>query len=224
MLSSIRLGAVVGTAEAVGAAVVADVPFGRLPTITYTMHDRSKKVAAVVRFGIRLVVPTPTTLAAMASKKPSYLGLLNAIAVGEAAAEPLFTTWADKTKDPELAKALRFVGMREGEHGKAFAKRMLELGYEVREPAEPGPNAELMAIAGSRRSDLNKFKALGFGRGQQDTDVFDNMFADKTIDPITGGLLGRYIAEERDSVRRLTEQHERLEAQAAKKSKKRKKS
>ncbi|MGH1492332.1 MAG: hypothetical protein ACRBK7_23580 [Acidimicrobiales bacterium] len=150
---------------------------------------------------------------------PSYLGLLNAIAVAETAAEPLFTAWADKTDDAELEKTLRFVGMREGEHGKAFAKRMLELGYEVREPAVPGPDPELLKIAGSRRSDLRKFSDLGFGRGQADSDVFDNMFNDKNIDPITGGLLGRYIAEERDSVRRLSADHQRISDAAQKKKK-----
>lgn len=152
----------------------------------------------------------------MPTKKPSYLGLLNAISVGESAAEPLFLAWADKTKDPALEAELRFVGMREGEHGKAFAKRMLELGYEVRQPAEQGPDQEALKIAGSRRSDLNKFEALGFGRGLQETDVFDSMFHDKNIDPITGALLGRYIAEERDSARRLAAQHDRLQAEAEK--------
>ncbi|MEM7325315.1 MAG: hypothetical protein AAF531_19665 [Actinomycetota bacterium] len=149
----------------------------------------------------------------MPQKKPSYLGLLNAIAVAETAAEPLFLAWADKTKDPELEAELRFVGMREGEHGKAFAKRMLELGYPVREPKNPGPDEELMTIASSRRSDLNKFEALRFGQGQSETDIFDAMFHDKTIDPVTGGLLGRYIAEERDSVRRLSAQYDRLKTE-----------
>ena len=151
--------------------------------------------------------------------KPSYLGLLNAIAVAETAAEPLFLAWAEKTSDDRLAETLRFVGMREGEHGKAFAKRMLELGFEVREPASPGPDPELMKIASSRRSDLRKFEELGFGKGQPESDVFDPMFHDKTIDPITGGLLGRYIAEERDSGRRLTAEYTRLKRAAARKAK-----
>ena len=146
--------------------------------------------------------------------KPSYLGLLNAISVAETAAEPLFLAWADRTKDEQLAETLRFVGMREGEHGKAFAKRMLELGYEVREPAEPGPDPEKLQIASSRKSDLRKFEELGFGRGVPETDVFDPMFSDKTIDPITGGLLGRYIAEERDSGRRLAAEYDRLKQAA----------
>lgn len=155
--------------------------------------------------------------------KPSYVGLLNAIAVGEAAAEPIFTEWADATKDEELADALRFVGMREREHGVAFAKRLLELGYDVRQPAED-PVAASVEIARSRKSDLSKFRALGFGKGPGSTDVFDGMFSDKTIDPTTGALLGRYIAEERDSARRLAAQFDRLEAAAAKKTKNKKKS
>ncbi len=149
--------------------------------------------------------------AAKKSDKPTYLGLLNAIAVAEAAAEPLFTAWAERTDDAKLADTLRFVGMREGEHGKAFAKRMLELGYPVREPDDAGPDPERLKIAGSRRSDLRKFEELGFGRAPSDTDVFDSMFNDKTIDPITGGLLGRYIAEERDSTRRLRADRERIQ-------------
>ncbi len=143
--------------------------------------------------------------------KPSYVGLLNAIAVGEAAAEPIFTTWADTTSDEQLAKALRFVGMREREHGVAFAKRLLELGYEVRKP-EGDPVAKSVKVAGSSKSDLAKFRALKFGRGSAKTDIFDSMFADKTIDPVTGGLLGRYIAEERDSGRVLAAEYDRLVA------------
>lgn len=149
--------------------------------------------------------------------KPTYLGLLNALSVAETAAEPLFTTWADTTKDKKLEKALRFVAMREGEHGIAFAKRMLELGYDVRPPAE-NPSAESsVAIAGSDKTDLQKFRALKIGKGPTKTDVFDSMFSDKNIDPETGGLLGRYIAEERDSQRLLASEYDRLAAADKKK-------
>lgn len=142
--------------------------------------------------------------------KPSYLGLLNALAVAETAAEPLFLAWADATKDKDLAKTLRFVAMREGEHGKAFAKRMLELGYEVRAPEPTSQQDEAIALVTSDRSDIAKFKALKFNKAPGATDVFDSMFADKTIDPTTGAILGRYIAEERDSGRRLAAEYERL--------------
>ena len=145
-------------------------------------------------------------------EKPSYLGLLNALAVAETAAEPLFETWAATTSDKKLAKELRFVAMREGEHGKAFAKRMLELGYEVRTPPSLDRQAEALVTAAGSMSDSEKFRALGVHQPPGETDVFDSMFVDKTIDPITGALLGRYIAEERDSARRLAAQYERIAA------------
>jgi len=141
--------------------------------------------------------------------KPSYLGLLNAIAVAETAAETTLTNWADTTKDKRLETMLRFVAMREGEHGKAFAKRMLELGYEVRWP-EADEASKSAEIACSDKTDLQKFRALKLGKPVGKPDVFDAMFEDKTLDPITGGLLGRYIAEERDSGRRLNAEYERL--------------
>lgn len=152
--------------------------------------------------------------------KPTFLGLLNAIAVAETAAEKTLGDWADTTKDEKLASTLRFVAMREGEHGKAFAKRMLELGYEVRWPDSDDRAAA--TIACSDKSDLAKFKALKLGSAVGGPDVFDSMFSDKTIDPVTGQLLGRYIAEERDSGRRLNEAYERLAKKAAKATKSKK--
>ena len=144
------------------------------------------------------------------SPKPTFLDLLNALAVAETAAEPLFLAWADTTKDKRLAKTLRFVAMREGEHGKAFAKRMLELGYEVRWPDTPSSEKALDVAASTNKTDPQKFRAFKLGKPSPKIDVFDGMFNDKTIDPITGGLLGRYIAEERDSTRLLAVEYGRL--------------
>jgi len=143
--------------------------------------------------------------------KPSYLGLLNAIATGESAAEHYLLAWAGSTKDKRLAKTLRFVAMREGEHGKAFAKRMLELGFEVRWPDHDRAD-QAMALATSDKSDITKFRKFKLHKAPGTSDVFDSMFSDKNIDPITGGLLGRYIAEERDSGRRLAAEYDRIMA------------
>lgn len=136
------------------------------------------------------------------SEAPSYLGLLNAIAVAETEAERFLLGWANVTSNPEVEEALRFVAMREGEHGKAFAKRMLELGYEVRWPSSADSDAKF-AMACSTLSDIEKFEVFGVGRKPGGPDVFDRMFENKDLDPVTGGLLGRYIAEERDSGRIL---------------------
>lgn len=96
-----------------------------------------------------------STATTTTSPKPSYLGLLNALAVAESAAAPVFETWADTTKDEKLERALRMVAIREGEHGIAFAKRMLELGYEVRQPDDPG-NADTLKLVASSKSDVKK--------------------------------------------------------------------
>ena len=64
--------------------------------------------------------------------KPSYLGLLNAIAVAETRACEYLTAWIAVTPSPEVAAVLRRVAAREGEHGMTFAKRIDELGFQVR--------------------------------------------------------------------------------------------
>ena len=155
-------------------------------------------------------------------RAPSFLGLLNAIAVAETEAERYLIGWANVSPDPQVAEALRFVAMREGEHGKAFSKRMLELGYEVRSPPSVASDAKF-AIACSSMSDLEKFEAFGVGRKPGQPDVFDRMFENKDLDPVTAGLLGRYIAEERDSGRILHDARAAAEAADKKARKKAKK-
>jgi len=145
------------------------------------------------------------------SDKPSYLGLLNAIALAESSAHEYLQAWIAVTPSAEVGAVLRTVAAREGEHGMAFAKRIDELGYQVRRRDDPG-RAERLEIAGSVCSDLEKMKALGLNRldrGDQ-PDIFDAFFRDHTIDIRTGELLGRYIAEERDSARLLRACYEQL--------------
>jgi len=98
---------------------------------------------------------------------------------------------------------LQTVAWREGEHGMAFAKRINELGFELRDKPDPRSEAQ-MELASSKLSDLEKLEKLGLDR--LETDVlsgFDTVFKDHSIDIRTGELLGRYIAEEHDSARLL---------------------
>ena len=137
------------------------------------------------------------------SDKPSYLGLLNAISVAETDAFNYLNAWIETTPNPDVKAVLSTVCHREGEHGLAFAKRINELGYSV-QPKDNPKLAEQMELVRSNRSDLEKFEALGLGRPESDgPDIFAGMFNDTTIDITTGQLLGRYIAEERDSGRLL---------------------
>ena len=145
------------------------------------------------------------------SGKPTYLGLLNTISLAESRAHRYLTEWATISTDPGVREVLLKVAAREGEHGMSFAKRINELGYQLR-PKDDSTEEAAMAIVRSQRSDLEKMEALGLDR--LDTgdapDVFDDIFRDHTIDIPTGELLGRYIAEERDTARLLRVCCERL--------------
>jgi mannose-6-phosphate isomerase-like protein (cupin superfamily) len=97
------------------------------------------------------------------------------------------------------------VALREGEHSKAFQKRICELGFDVAITEAP-ETQERAAIGGAADlTDREKFEKLGLGR-RDDPSVPDRWvgyFEDMTIDIGTGELLGRFISEERDSVRML---------------------
>ena len=138
------------------------------------------------------------------SDKPSYLGLLNAVAVGEAGGEALFNAWVASTTDPDVRAVLQTVALREAEHKSSFAKRINELGYEVREKDDPGLPGRVATVSSKKLTDLEKFEKLGYGKRRTDgPDIFSRFFDDRSIDIQTGELLGRYISEERDSARRL---------------------
>src|SRR5882757_6594241 len=138
------------------------------------------------------------------SDKPSYLGLLNSIAVGEADGEELLCAWAAATPRADVRATLEAVMVREGEHAKSFAKRINELGYSVREKVAPDHAGRMEIARSTTLSDCEKFEQLNTGaKPQGTTDIFARFFDDDTIDIGTGQLMGRYISEERDSNRML---------------------
>src|SRR5258705_8027258 len=143
--------------------------------------------------------------------KPSYLGLLNAIAVAESRAQTYLCAWADVTMSDDVRGVLRKVAAREGEHAMSFAKRINELGYDVRRK-DDDDTEQAVAVVTSGCSDLEKMEALKLHRLDRGDkpDIFDDFFTDHTIDIATGELLGRYIAEERDSARLLRQCYEQL--------------
>jgi rubrerythrin len=140
------------------------------------------------------------------SDKPSYLGLLNAVAVAESQAHCYLSEWAGVTKNPEVRHVLLTVAAREGEHAMSFAKRINELGYELRQKPDDSLDRKL-EIVRSDCSDLEKMEALGLTSldTSDQPDLFDDFFKDHSIDIRTGELLGRYIAEERDTGRLIRE-------------------
>jgi rubrerythrin len=133
--------------------------------------------------------------------KPSYLGLLNAIANGETQAGHYFGAWLKVTRDPAVRELVQLVAIREAEHGLAFEKRIVELGYSLIEKPNPEAKKKQAVLADPKKSDLDKLLFLGYG--EKRADPFGKLFDDHTIDPQTGALMGRYVAEERDTIRRL---------------------
>ncbi len=136
-----------------------------------------------------------------AKSKPSYLGLLNAIANGEARAGRYFGAWLKLTKDPAVRRVVEIVANREAEHGLAFEKRLIELGYSLLDRPDPKADEKMAFLSNPKKSDLEKLMFLGYGEDREDP--FGTFFDDHTIDPQTGALMGRYLAEERDTIRRL---------------------
>lgn len=144
---------------------------------------------------------------------PSYAGLLGKIAVGEARGAGAFKCWAQMTDNPEFAKTLNVIAIREAEHAHAFEKRLCELGCSVEDTVDMAFEKQ-MQVYETDASDIEKLKAFGADKDVFD-DPFDRVFTDKTIDAQTGALLGRFVAEERDSIRMLQACYKALNAQTS---------
>jgi hypothetical protein len=89
------------------------------------------------------------------------------------------------------------------EHGWAFEKRLNELGYQL-QPTDNKAVKKLNRLMRSKASDADKFAAFGIGakpagKASDEPDRLLGLLADKSIDPGTGELIGRFICEERDS-------------------------
>lgn len=151
--------------------------------------------------------------------KPSYVPLLNSIAVNESKGQRLLQTWAAATPDPQLKSVLEFVAIREGEHAMAFTKRLCELGCEVDEASAYQVFKDFDSLLSCAASDASDAEKVAMLAGNDDAgdgrDPFRGFFKDASIDPQTGALLGRFIAEERDSGRRLKAEYDRVRSNGA---------
>jgi len=145
----------------------------------------------------------------MSNKKPSYIGMLNAISNGERRGHEFLSAWADATSNAEVGSLLHVVAIREAEHAWAFEKRLCELGFSLIEKKDENFK-KTMKLVRSEASDMEKFEKLNIGQSQSEDqpDRLLELLADKSIDAQTAGLLGRFIAEERDSGRLLTQAYE----------------
>ncbi len=151
--------------------------------------------------------------AAQATEKPSYLGLLNAISLAETDAGHYLSAWANATDDEELAATLRLVAARETSHGELFCRRLAELGYELREKADPKAAGRLARYANPKIADCEKVGPERQEGGDLFADIRANIAAG-AYDPMTCNMLQWYINEEDDSGRRLREVYAKVRAKA----------
>jgi hypothetical protein len=137
--------------------------------------------------------------------EPTYLPLLRRIATAECNAEVYLSAWAAATPRDDVRRVIATVALREGEHTKAFQKRICELGFDMTVVEAPETAERASIGAAGDLTDREKFEKLGLGQRPDPSvpDRWAGYFADSTIDIATGELLGRFISEERDSVRLL---------------------
>jgi rubrerythrin len=134
-------------------------------------------------------------------EKPAYLELLNAISLGESHAGVYLEAWADATPNEDLACTLRLVAARERSHGDIFCRRISELGFCLEPKKDPKAGERLAKFADPRISDVDKI-----GPELNADEIFKDIkkaMDDGTYDEMTCNTLQWYIAEEKDSLRRL---------------------
>lgn len=137
--------------------------------------------------------------------EPTYVPLLRRIVDAEGNADVYLSAWAAATPREDVRRVIATVALREAEHAKAFQRRLADLGHRAEvEPLEATAGRTAIA-ADPTLSDREKFERLGIGQPTAPgaPDRYVDYFDDHTIDVATGELLGRFISEERDSVRML---------------------
>jgi len=185
--------------------VVARVDAHEYSPTTWSMSLRRRRFATTP--ATPQTSSTPGDEGTTMAGRPTYLPMLEAIANAERQGHAYYQAWYDHATDPDLKETMRIVATRELEHSLAFTKRIDELGFEC-QPAEILDYTKQIEIVTSDCSDYGKVQALELTDlaakvADLENDPFRRLFNDLTIEVQTGALLGRYIAEERDSARML---------------------
>ena len=132
--------------------------------------------------------------------KPSYLGLINAVSLGETAAHEYLEEWIKVTPNDDVRCVLQTVSARRASTARRSPSASTSR-LHVAPQGRPRPGqAHGHRGPSKKRTDLEKMERFGLGRLDtgDEPDIFDGFFSDHSIDIRTGELLGRYIAEERE--------------------------
>jgi Mn-containing catalase len=129
------------------------------------------------------------------------IGLLKALAAGEAEGGRRLPQWAAIVSDPKVAETLRFITARENSHVELFIRRLCELDETVDVAVVPPELAYLSMLADPAVADREK--ALCVLAGADFFEEVERRIQAGAYDQLTAKLLAFYVAEERDSQDRL---------------------
>ena len=141
------------------------------------------------------------------TQKPSYLGLLNAISLAESAAGVLSGGVGQGDAQRGSGLHLRLVAARERSHGEVFCRRIGELGYSLRRKPDPRGAEQLAKLANPTSATWRRFRRRSEEESRPVREIRRRM-AEGDFDPMTVNLMNWYIAEEKDSGRRLREAYD----------------
>jgi hypothetical protein len=129
------------------------------------------------------------------------MGLLKAIAAGEAEGGRRLAQWADMASNPKLAETLRFIAVREHSHSDLFSRRVSELGDTI-DVSRVLPEVEYLSMLADPSVAESEKAACILGGAEFFVEI-DQRIEAGAYDPLTAKLLAFYVAEERDSQARL---------------------
>jgi hypothetical protein len=142
----------------------------KVPVVIFD-EPSARNCAAVAAEGVTLpssawgwrVIRTATTdrVGKTCRTHPTYLGLLNGIALAESRAHCYFEAWIAVTDNPAVKEVLQTVSWREGEHGMAFAKRISELGYQLRDKEDAGEGHDGRVVGSARHREVPTSPGIG---------------------------------------------------------------
>ncbi len=149
----------------------------------------------------------------MAGEAPGYIGVLNAIASAEACGEEVFGAWARLTPDPELREVLEIITGKEREHAFSFRRHVRRLGFEPQEIDLPGMQAFRDLFTSPAKSDVEKLAWCCPADGGEPFGL-DRLSGNPGYDDDTRHLVDLFVTEERETLRWLREEYERVQTAA----------
>jgi rubrerythrin len=185
--------------------------------LRHAPFTRSNQPHQIVLFVFVLTLDAEWAASTSMRQSVSYVDLLRRIANAEGNAERYLSAWAAATPRVDVRQVIATIALREGEHAKAFEKRLCELGHPVTIEEAEATAGKVEIACSAQLTDCEKFEKLGLGTAPDPTekDRWTTYFDDSTIDIRTGELLGRFISEERDSVRMLANCYSALSAESS---------